>query len=163
MEDDLATALQLADKYKEHLVKEQGHLYSCHLSFFKVLFFIQVEEYSLVFQEKKTLKDVGNFFPYLLQRVSRFSEGIHQLKVVGQKIRQGNKSLETGKTASDPQTKSSDNSLELGPLHREPASIAPRVSGTRQLVPEPSKWVGGEDGAGDMSGKTVICNLIGFE
>ena len=39
MEDDLATALQLADKYKEHLVKEQGHLYSCHLSFFKVLFF----------------------------------------------------------------------------------------------------------------------------
>ena len=61
--------------------------------------------------------------------------------MVGQKIRQGNKSLETGKT--DPQTKSSDNSLELGPLHREPASIAPRVSGTRQLVPEPSKWVGG--------------------
>ena len=151
MEDDLATALQLADKYKEHLVKEQGHLYSCHLSFFKVLFFNQVEEYSLVFQEKKTLKDVGNFFPYLLQRVSRFSEGIHQLKVVGQKIRQGSKSLETGKT--DPQTKSSDNSLELGPLHREPASIAPRVSGTRQLVPEPSKWVGGEDGAEDMNAK----------
>ena len=149
MEDDLATALQLADKYKEHLVKEQGHLYSCHLSFFKVIFFIQVEEYSLVFQEKKTLKDVGNFFPYLLQRVSRFSEGIHQLKVVGQKIRQGNKSLKTGKT--DPQTKSSDNSLELGPLHREPASIAPRVSGTRQLVPEPSKWVGGEDEAHQCS------------
>ena len=156
MEDDLATALQLADKYKEHLVKEQGHLYSCHLSFFKVIFFIQVEEYSLVFQEKKTLKDVGNFFPYLLQRVSRFSEGIHQLKVVGQKIRQGSKSLETGKT--DPQTKSSDNPLELGPLHREPASTAPRVSGTRQLVPEPSKWVGGGGGA-----EEDLNDLVGFE
>ena len=107
------------------------------------------------------LKEVGNFFAYLLQRLARLTEGIHHLKVVGQKIRQGNKSLKTGKT--DPQTKSSDNSLELGPLHREPASTAPRVSGTRQLVPEPSKWVGGEDGAGDMSGKTVICNLIGFE
>ena len=38
------------------------------------------------------LKEVGNFFAYLLQRLSRLTEGIHHLKVVGQKIRQGSKS-----------------------------------------------------------------------
>ena len=27
---------QVADKYKVHLVKEQGHLYQCHVKYYKV-------------------------------------------------------------------------------------------------------------------------------
>ena len=38
VEENLATALQLADRYKGHLLKEQGHLYTCHLNFYKVVF-----------------------------------------------------------------------------------------------------------------------------
>ena len=41
------------------------------------------------------------------------------------------------------QAKSCDNALEPGPLHGQPSSAETRVSGSRQLVPEPSKWVGG--------------------
>ena len=41
------------------------------------------------------------------------------------------------------QAKSCDNALEPGPLHGQPSSAETRVSGPRQLVPEPSKWVGG--------------------
>ena len=41
------------------------------------------------------------------------------------------------------QAKSGDNALEPGPLHGQPSSAETRVSGPRQLVPEPSKWVGG--------------------
>ena len=45
LEENLATALQLADRYKGHLLKEQGHLYNCHLNFYKVaLCFIQVKK-----------------------------------------------------------------------------------------------------------------------
>ena len=45
VEENLATALQLADRYKGHLLKEQGHLYNCHLNFYKVaLCFIQVKK-----------------------------------------------------------------------------------------------------------------------
>ena len=50
-------------------------------------------------------------------------------------------------TLMDVQAKSSDNSLEPGPLYWELASSAARVPGPRQLVPEPSKWVGGGGGA----------------
>ena len=50
-------------------------------------------------------------------------------------------------TLMDVQAKSSDNSLEPGPLYWELASAAARVPGPRQLVPEPSKWVGGGGGA----------------
>ena len=38
VEENLATALQLADRYKGHLLKEQGHLYTCHINFYKVVF-----------------------------------------------------------------------------------------------------------------------------
>ena len=41
------------------------------------------------------------------------------------------------------QAKSCDNALEPGPLHGQPSSAETRVSGPCQLVPEPSKWVGG--------------------
>ena len=41
------------------------------------------------------------------------------------------------------QAKSCDNALEPGPLHGQPSSAETRVSGPRQLVPEPSKWAGG--------------------
>ena len=50
VEENLATALHLADRYKGHLLKEQGHLYNCHLNFYKVaLCFIQVKKYLLDF------------------------------------------------------------------------------------------------------------------
>ena len=38
LEENLATSLQLADRYKAHLLKEQGHLYTCHINFYKVVF-----------------------------------------------------------------------------------------------------------------------------
>ena len=44
LEENLATSLQLADRYKAHLLKEQGHLYTCHLSFYKVVFASHAEE-----------------------------------------------------------------------------------------------------------------------
>ena len=46
-------------------------------------------------------------------------------------------------TLLDCQAKSCDNSLKPWPLYWELASTAARVPGPRQLVPEPSKWVGG--------------------
>ena len=61
-------------------------------------------------------------------------------------------------TLMDFQGKSSHNSLEPGPLYWELASAATRVPGPCQLVPEPSKWVGGGGGTEeDLNG------LIGFE
>ena len=75
-------------RYKGHLLKEQGHLYTCHLNFYKVVALLQkITTFLFSVQGKKVLKEVGNFFTYLLQRMSRLSEGIHHLKVVGQKIR----------------------------------------------------------------------------
>ena len=75
-------------RYKGHLLKEQGHLYTCHLNFYKVFVLLQkIATFLFFVQGKKVLKEVSNFFTYLLQRMSRLSEGIHHLKVVGQKIR----------------------------------------------------------------------------
>ena len=56
-------------------------------------------------------------------------------------------------TLLDCQAKSCDNSLKPWPLYWELASTAARVPRPCQLVPEPSKWVGGEDGAEDMNDK----------
>ena len=58
-------------------------------------------------------------------------------------VRERGKSCVLNLDVFNVQAKSCDNALEPGPLHGQPSSAETRVSGPRQLVPEPSKWVGG--------------------
>ena len=76
VEENLSTALHLADRYKGHLLKEQGHLYNCHLNFYKVaLCFIQVEKSFLDFPGEESAQGGWKFLCIFTPKAGQTDRG----------------------------------------------------------------------------------------
>ncbi|XP_023344603.1 desmoplakin isoform X5 [Eurytemora carolleeae] len=71
-EEKLQLCLDEKEEYRTHLRTEQMQLYKCNVRFYR---------------GQKVLKDVNEFYIYLMDRLVRLHDGIHNLKLIGINLR----------------------------------------------------------------------------
>lgn len=72
-QEKLKVCLDQREEYRVHLREEQMQLYKCNARYYRT---------------QKVLKDVSQFYSYLVERLVRFHDGIHNLQQVGVNLRE---------------------------------------------------------------------------
>ena len=81
------------------------------------------------YKDRKVMKDMSEFFPYLLDRLVRLHDGIHNLKIVGTNLRLVDGIVLTSVTELSLLQGQSDNcSLSDGTLYRKSAGQSENIS-----------------------------------